>query len=152
MSASPIEGGADESYAPSPREFVRQQVERYEATDGAEGYELHGNPCVIITYRGRRSGALRKTPVIRVLHEGRYVLVGSFGGRPRNPLWVDNLRADPDITLRDRAEVFEVSARLVTDPEERARMWASAVAVFPDYDDYAVATERTIPVFVCEPR
>jgi F420H(2)-dependent quinone reductase len=139
-------------YLPSPRDDVREQVERYEATDGAEGYERRGYPCVIVTHRGRRSGAVRKTPLIRVLHDDRYVLVASMGGAPEDPEWVRNLEADPHVTVRDRDRVLDVTARRVVDPAERAEVWASAVSTFPDYAGYQERTDRVIPLFVCEPR
>ena len=139
-------------YIPSPRDHVREQVELYEATDGVEGYRINGYPCIILTYRGRRTGGCRKTPLIRVIHEGQYVLVGSYGGRPKSPLWVANLLDYPAVTVRDRAEVFEVRARVVDESEEYARVWRTAVDVFPSYEQYQEMTERLIPVFVCEPR
>ena len=136
---------------PSPAEWVRDQVELYERTDGAEGAELRGMPVVIVTHRGRRTGAVRKTPLMRVADGDAYVLVGSLGGAPQNPVWVYNLMADPDIELRDRAEVTSMRARLVEDPEERARLWRLAVEAYPDYEDYQQRTERVIPLFRAEP-
>ena len=138
-------------YVPSPAEWVRDQVELYERTDGAEGAELRGMPVVIVTHRGRRTGAVRKTPLMRVADGDAYVLVGSLGGAPQNPVWVYNLMADPDIELRDRAEVTSMRARLVEDPEERARLWRLAVEAYPDYEDYQQRTERVIPLFRAEP-
>ncbi len=138
-------------YVPSPAEWVRDQVELYERTDGAEGAELRGMPVVIVTHRGRRTGAIRKTPLMRVADGDAYVLVGSLGGAPQNPVWVYNLMADPDIELRDRAEVTSMRARLVEDPEERARLWRLAVEAYPDYEDYQQRTERVIPLFRAEP-
>lgn len=140
------------SYIPSPRDRVRMQVELYEATDGDIGYELRGYPCVIVTHTGHRSGAIRKTPLIRVVHDGAYVLVGSYGGKPSDPTWVHNLRANPDITVRDRDQVNEVRARLLESSDERAAVWATAVETFPEYATYQERTDRLIPVFVCEPR
>ena len=138
-------------YVPSPAEWVRDQVELYERTDGAEGAELRGMPVVIVTHRGRRTGAVRKTPLMRVADGDAYVLVGSLGGAPQNPVWVYNLMADPDIELRDRAEVTSMRARLVEEPEERARLWRLAVEAYPDYEDYQRRTERVIPLFRAEP-
>ena len=138
-------------YVPSPAEWVRDQVELYERTNGAEGAELRGMPVVIVTHRGRRTGAVRKTPLMRVADGDAYVLVGSLGGAPQNPVWVYNLMADPDIELRDRAEVTSMRARLVEDPEERARLWRLAVEAYPDYEDYQQRTERVIPLFRAEP-
>lgn len=136
---------------PSTAEWVRDQVELYERTDGAEGAELRGMPVVIVTHRGRKTGAIRKTPLMRVADGDAYVLVGSLGGAPKNPVWVYNLMADPDIELRDRAEVTSMRARLVEDPEERTRLWRLAVEAYPDYEDYQQRTERVIPLFRAEP-
>ena len=136
---------------PSTAEWVRDQVELYERTNGAEGAELRGMPVVIVTHRGRRTGAVRKTPLMRVADGDAYVLVGSLGGAPQNPVWVYNLMADPDIELRDRAEVTSMRARLVEDHGERTRLWRLAVAAFPDYEDYQQRTERVIPLFRAEP-
>jgi deazaflavin-dependent oxidoreductase (nitroreductase family) len=138
-------------YVPSPAEWVRDQVELYERTDGAEGAELRGMPVVIVTHRGRRTGAVRKTPLMRVADGDAYVLVGSLGGAPQNPVWVYNLMADPDIEIRDRAEVTSMRARLVEDAEERTRLWRLAVEAYPDYEDYQQRTERVIPLFRAEP-
>ena len=138
-------------YVPSTAEWVRDQVELYERTDGAEGAELRGMPVVIVTHRGRRTGAVRKTPLMRVADGDAYVLVGSLGGAPQNPVWVYNLMADPDIELRDRAAVTSMRARLVEDPDERARLWRLAVEAYPDYEDYQQRTERVIPLFRAEP-
>lgn len=139
-------------YIPSPSDWVREQVEQYEATDGREGYELRGLPCVIVTHTGRKTGAIRKSPLMRVVHDGKYVLVGSKGGAPEHPLWVHNLRANPDVSVRDKDQVFDVRVREIDDPTERAAAWQSAVAAYPDYADYQTRTERVIPLFICEPR
>ena len=138
-------------YVPSPTEWVRNQVELYESTNGAEGNDLRGMAVVIVTHRGRKTGAIRKTPLMRVADGDGYVLVGSLGGAPKNPVWVYNLLADPDIELRDRAEVSSMRARLVEDPDERARLWGLAVEAYPDYADYQERTERVIPLFRAEP-
>ncbi|MCY4455387.1 MAG: nitroreductase family deazaflavin-dependent oxidoreductase [Chloroflexi bacterium] len=138
-------------YVPSPTEWVRNQVELYESTNGAEGNDLHGMAVVIVTHRGRKTGAIRKTPLMRVADGDGYVLVGSLGGAPQNPVWVYNLLADPDIEVRDRAEVSSMRARLVEDAEERERLWGLAVEAYPDYADYQERTERVIPLFRAEP-
>jgi deazaflavin-dependent oxidoreductase (nitroreductase family) len=138
------------SYGPSPKAHIVDQVRRYEESAGADGYLRHGYPCVIVTHRGRRSGLVRKTPLIRVVHERRYVLVGSLGGAARDPLWVHNLRADPAVTVRDGAEEFDVVVRELADPE-RAATWRSAVEQFPPYAAYQTRTERLIPLFRCDP-
>jgi deazaflavin-dependent oxidoreductase (nitroreductase family) len=137
-------------YVPSPREWVRDQVTLYEESGGTEGTELRGLPVVLVTHRGRKTGAMRKTPLMRVADGERYVLVGSMGGAPKDPVWVHNLRADPDIELRDRERVRSMRVREV-EGEELARLWALAVAAFPPYAEYQEKTERRIPVFVAEP-
>ena len=138
-------------YVPSPAEWVRNQVELYERTDGAEGWELRGLPVVVVTHRGRKTGAVRKTPLMRVADGDGYVLVGSLGGAPQNPVWVYNLLDDPNIEVRDRAVVQAMRARLVEDPDERTRLWSLAVEAYPDYADYQERTERVIPLFRAEP-
>ena len=136
---------------PSTAEWVRNQVELYESTDGAEGNDLRGMPVVLVTHRGRKTGAVRKTPLMRVADGDGYVLVGSLGGAPKNPVWVYNLLADPNIEVRDRADVYSMRARLVEDPGERERLWGLAVEAYPDYADYQERTERVIPLFRAEP-
>lgn len=142
------------NYIPSPRDWVREQVELYESSNGARGNTLRdtGLPVIIVTHRGNRTGAVRKTPLMRVCDGKAYVLVASQGGAPEDPVWVHNLRANPDIELRDLAVVTPMRAREVTDAAERARLWKLAAAAFPPYDDYQKKTSRTIPVFVAEPR
>ena len=139
-------------YVPSPSEWVAEQVERYEASDGAEGYELRGMPVIIVTHRGRRTGNIRKVPLMRVADGDGYVLVGSMGGAPTHPLWYHNLLADPAVEIRDRERVQPMRARLVEDAAERERLWALAVAAYPDYQPYQERTERQIPLFRAEPR
>ena len=139
-------------YVPSPAEWVRDQVELYESTNGAEGAEMRGMPVVIVTHRGRRTGAVRKTPLMRVADGDGYVLVGSLGGAPQNPVWVHNLLADPDVEIRDRSTVQAMRARLVEDPAERERLWRLSVEAYPDYEAYQESTERVIPLFRAEPR
>lgn len=142
------------NYIPSPRDWVREQVELYESSNGTKGTTLRdtGLPVIIVTHRGNRTGAVRKTPLMRVRDGNAYVLVASQGGAPQDPVWVHNLRANPDVELRDLAVVTPMRAREVTDPAERARLWKLAAAAFPPYDDYQKKTSRTIPVFVAEPR
>ena len=140
-------------YIPSTRDWVREQVELYESSGGTEGTTLRdtGLPVIIVTNRGNRTGAIRKTPLMRVKVGDAYVLVGSQGGAPRNPVWVYNLRADADVEIRDETDVYNMRVREVTDPDERARLWAASVAAFPPYEEYQGRTSRTIPVFVAEP-
>ena len=140
-------------YIPSPSDWVREQVELYESSGGTEGTTLRdsGLPVIIVTNRGNQTGGIRKTPLMRVKDGNNYVLVGSMGGAPKNPVWVYNLRANGAVEIRDRTEVFEMRVREVEDAEERARLWELAVSAFPPYEDYQNRTSRTIPVFVAEP-
>ena len=140
-------------YIPSTRDWVREQVELYEGSDGAEGTTLRdtGLPVIIVTNQGNKSGAVRKTPLMRVRDGDNYVLVGSMGGAPKNPVWVYNLRADGNVEIRDQAEVYRMQVREVESAEERARLWELAVAAYPPYEEYQARTTRQIPVFVAEP-
>ena len=140
-------------YIPSPTQWVREQVELYEGSGGTDGTDLRdsGLPVIIVTNRGNKTGAIRKTPLMRVKDGDNYVLVGSRGGAPTNPVWVYNLRADGDVEIRDKTDVYTMRVREVADADERARLWAAAVAAFPPYDEYQDRTSRTIPVFVAEP-
>jgi F420H(2)-dependent quinone reductase len=140
-------------YIPSTRDWVREQVELYESSGGTKGTTLRdtGLPVVVVAHTGNKTGAIRKTPLMRVKDGDRYVLVGSQGGAPNDPAWVHNLRANPHIELRDEAVVRPMRAREVKDAAERARLWALAVAAYPPYGDYQTRTRRQIPVFVAEP-
>lgn len=140
-------------YIPSPRDWVREQVELYERTNGAEGNTLRdtGLPVIIVTHMGNKTGAVRKTPLMRVKDGANYVLIGSTGGAPKNPVWVYNLRADPLVELRDLAVVRKMRVREVADAAERERLWKAAVAAYPPYSDYQTRTTRVIPIFVAEP-
>jgi deazaflavin-dependent oxidoreductase (nitroreductase family) len=137
-------------YEPSPSEWVRNQVVEYEASGGQSANTLldTGMPVVIVTTRGNKSGKIRKTPLMRVEHDGNYALVASKGGAPEHPVWYYNLVADPTaVTIQDGPEPFDVEVREVTG-DERATWWERAVAAYPPYAEYQVNTERTIPVFV----
>ena len=138
-------------YEPSPWEQVADQVRLYEATAGAEGQMVQGVPCVILTSKGRRTGKVRKAPLIRVEHDGCYAVVASIGGAPTHPVWYFNLKADPDVTLQDGPDVFELRAR-EAEGEEKATWWARATDVWPPYDEYQAKTDRVIPLLVLEPR
>jgi deazaflavin-dependent oxidoreductase (nitroreductase family) len=140
-------------YIPSPRDWVREQVELYERTGGAEGNTLRdtGLPVIIVTHTGNKTGAVRKTPLMRVKDGANYVLVGSTGGAPKDPVWVHNLRANPRVELRDLAVVRKMRVREVTDTAERERLWKAAVAAYPPYSEYQTRTTRVIPIFVAEP-
>lgn len=144
------------NYIPSPRDWVREQVELYESSGGTKGTTLRdtGLPVILFTHIGHKTGAIRKTPLMRVKDAKAYVLVGSQGGAPTDPVWVHNLRdprVNPTIQLRDETVVQTMRAREVPDGPERARLWALAVAAFPPYAEYQKKTERLIPVFIAEP-
>lgn len=143
----PLEG----EYAPSPWEPIAEQVRLYEETNGVQGGDLQGQPCVILTTRGRHTGRLRKSPLMRVEHDGTYAVVASMGGAPQHPVWYLNLVANPDVTLQDGPNVIDLRARVAT-PEEKAEWWPRCTAVWPAYDDYQAATDRDIPVVILEPR
>ena len=140
-------------YIPSPSAWVSEQVELYERTNGAEGNTLRdtGMPVIIVTNTGNKSGAIRKTPLMRVKDGDSYILVGSKGGAPQHPLWVHNLRANGDVEIRDRTDVQRMRVHEVEDDETRSRLWAIAVGAFPPYEEYQQRTDRRIPLFVAEP-
>jgi F420H(2)-dependent quinone reductase len=140
----------DGEYEPSPAQWVRDQVAEYEASSGQRANMLAdtGLPVVIVTTRGNKSGKIRKTPLMRVEHDGQYVLVASKGGAPEHPVWYYNLRSDPDaVLIQDGPEPFAVQVREI-DGAERAEWWDRAVAAYPPYAEYQERTERTIPVFL----
>ncbi|MEM7250675.1 MAG: nitroreductase family deazaflavin-dependent oxidoreductase [Pseudomonadota bacterium] len=140
-------------YIPPAIDWVREQVELYESSGGREGTTLRdtGLPCIIVTNKGNKTGAIRKTPLMRVKVGESYVLVGSYGGRPNDPVWVHNLRADPGVEIRDATEVFTMRVREVTDDAERSRLWDASVEAFPPYAEYQERAPRKIPVFLAEP-
>ena len=137
-------------YEPSPWKVAADQVALYEATGGVEGGTLQGKPVIILTTRGRHSGNVRKTPLMRVEHNGTYAVVASMGGAPKHPVWYLNLTAAPEVTLQDGANVYELRAREVQG-DEKARWWARALDTWPAYADYQARTDRQIPVVVLEP-
>jgi deazaflavin-dependent oxidoreductase (nitroreductase family) len=138
----------DGEYEPSTWDFAADHVERYEAgTD----YLLQGAPCIVLWTRGAKSGKVRKSPLMRVEHEGRYAVVASMGGAPQHPTWYHNLVAHPDeVSLQDEQVLKDYRAREVFG-DEKAEWWERAVAVWPSYADYQASTERQIPVFVLDP-
>jgi deazaflavin-dependent oxidoreductase (nitroreductase family) len=142
---------ADPEYAPSPRDTVRQTVDLYEGSDGARGNTLMGKPVIILTTVGNKSGKLRKTPLMRIEHDGSYAVVASMGGAPKHPVWYYNIEANPDVELQDGATKKQYVAHEATG-EEKARWWARAVEAWPDYDNYQAKTDREIPLFVLTPR
>jgi len=134
-------------YEPSPLQWARDQVDLYERTDGAEGSELNGAPVIILTSLGARSGKVRKTPLMRVEHDGQYAVVASLGGAPQHPVWYYNLLANPRVELQDGATKRDYLAREVSGAERDA-WWDRAVSAWPDYAEYQKKTDRVIPVFV----
>ncbi|MBF0687973.1 MAG: nitroreductase family deazaflavin-dependent oxidoreductase [Cellulomonas sp.] len=137
-------------YAPSPSDWSRQQAELYESSGGTQGTTLEGRPVIVLTTLGAKSGKLRKTPLMRVEHDGEYAVVASKGGAPEHPTWFHNLVANPRVELQDGAVKKDYDARLVTG-DERAAWWQRAVATWPAYDEYQTRTDREIPVFVLTP-
>jgi deazaflavin-dependent oxidoreductase (nitroreductase family) len=142
----PLQG----EYVPSTSDWAREQAEKIEASGGTEGTELNGMPVVVLTSVGRKSGKLRKSPLMRVENEGKYAAVASLGGAPKNPVWYYNVVANPHVELRDGPVVTDMIAREVTG-DEKAEWWERAVAAYPPYADYQNNTDRQIPVFVLEP-
>jgi F420H(2)-dependent quinone reductase len=146
----PIQG----EYAPSPRDWVRDQVQAYEASVGKQANTLRdtGLPVIIVTMRGNKSGKVRKIALMRVEHGGEYALVASVGGAPKHPQWYHNLKAHPDaVQIQDGPEAFDVSVRELSG-DERATWWQRAVAAYPPYAEYQTRTERQIPVFLATRR
>ncbi|GAA1331328.1 nitroreductase family deazaflavin-dependent oxidoreductase [Streptomyces sp. NBC_00257] len=142
----PLQG----EYEPSPAQWVRDQVELFESSGGTEGTEMRGMPVIILTTRGAKSGKIRKTPLMRVEHDGKYAVVASQGGAPKHPVWYHNIVADPRVELQDGPLRQDMNAREATG-EEKDLWWGRAVEAFPDYADYQQKTDRQIPVFVLEP-
>ena len=138
-------------YIPSPSRWVAEQVELYEKSGGIEGTTLNGLPVIIVTNRGRKTGGIRKTPLMRVVDGNSYVLVASKGGAPKHPLWYHNLKADPGVEIRDGTELYSMRVREVENPVEKQRLWDIAVAAYGPYQDYQAKTDRVIPVFLAEP-
>ncbi len=147
---APLEG----EYVPSAWDWVREQVEEYEASGGTRANTLRdsGLPIIIVTTRGRKSGAVRKLALMRVEHEGEYALVASMGGAPKHPVWYLNIKDDPDaVMIQDGPEPWDADVREVTG-EERDAWWERAVAAYPPYAEYQEKTDRVIPVLVAKPR
>ncbi len=140
---------SDTDYIPSPTGWVREQVEKIEASGDTSVVSVMDRPVVMLTMRGARTGGVRKVPLMRVEHEGSYAAVASKGGAPEHPQWYANLQADPRITLMDGTRSWAAVAREVTG-EEREQWWERCVAAYPPYADYQARTERLIPVLVLE--
>ena len=137
-------------YQPSPDQFVSDQVALYESSGGTEGTTLQGVPVVVLTSLGAKSGKVRKTPLMRVEHQGAYAVVASQGGAPKHPTWYYNLVRHPQVELQDGAVRRDMTARRV-EGAERELWWSRAVEVWPDYAEDQTKTDRVIPVFVLEP-
>lgn len=140
-------------YIPSPQRWVADQVELYEKSGGTQGLTLRdtGLPVIIVTNQGRKTGGIRKTPVMRVVDGKNYIIVASKGGAPQHPEWYYNLKANPNVEIRDETKVYKMRVREVVDPAERERLWQIAVKAYPPYQEYQAKTKRLIPVFVAEP-
>ena len=137
-------------YEPSTSDWARENAELYMSSGGTEGTELKGRPVILLTTVGAKTGKIRKTPLMRVEHDGHYAVVASLGGAPKNPVWFYNIVKHPRVELQDGTETGEYEAREVTG-DEKAVWWERAVAVWPDYADYQRKTDREIPVFVLTP-
>jgi deazaflavin-dependent oxidoreductase (nitroreductase family) len=139
-------------YIPSPSEWVADQVELYEGSGGTDGLTLRdtGLPVIIVTHKGRKTGAVRKTPLMRAVDGKNYILVASRGGAPKHPVWYHNLKTDPNVEIRDEANVYSMRVREVVDSAERQRLWDIAVKAYPPYQEYQEKTDRVIPVFLAE--
>jgi F420H(2)-dependent quinone reductase len=142
----PLQG----EYAPSSAEWVRKQVDEIESSGGTQGTTMRGVPVIVVTSMGSASGKLRKNPVMRVEHDGKYVAVASKGGAPEHPAWYRNLVDHPLVEVQDGPAKGDYTARQLSG-DERGQWWERAVAVWPDYDSYQENTDREIPVFVLEP-
>ena len=137
-------------YIPSTSKWVADQVELYEASGGTEGTTLRGLPVILVTNTGWKTGATRKTPLMKVTDGNRYILIASQGGAPKHPLWYHNLKADSKVEIRDGVNVYSMVAKEINNTNERSRLWKLAVKAFPPYQEYQNKTERTIPVFLAE--
>ena len=140
-------------YIPSPRDWVRDQVALYESTDGKEGTTLRetGLPVIIVTNVGNKTGATRKTPLMRAVDGPNYILVASQGGAPKHPVWYFNLKANPSVKIQDGPHIYNMQVREITDSAEKIRLWDIAVNAYPPYQEYQDKTARVIPVFLAEP-
>ena len=137
-------------YIPSPTNWVAEQVELYEGSGGTKGNTLRGMPVIIVTNRGKKTGAIRKTPLMRVEMDGNYVLVASKGGAPKHPYWYHNLKADPVVRIQDGTKIQQMIVREIKNSNERRLLWEEAVKAYPPYQEYQDNTERIIPVFLAE--
>ena len=137
-------------YEPSPWDWARDQADKIMASGGTDGTELQGKPVILLTTIGAKTGKIRKTPLMRVEHDGEYAIVASLGGAPKNPVWYFNVKAHPRVELQDGTVTKDYHAREVFG-EAKAAWWERAVDAFPNYADYQKKTDRQIPVFVLTP-
>lgn len=137
-------------YAPSPWDWSREQAEKIMASGGTDGLEMQGKPVILLTTVGAKTGKLRKTPLMRIEHNGQYAIVASLGGAPTNPVWYHNVKAHPRVELQDGPVAGDYEAREVFG-DEKAVWWERAVDAWPDYAEYQTKTDRPIPVFVLTP-
>ncbi|KUI21731.1 nitroreductase [Mycobacterium sp. IS-1496] len=137
-------------YEPSTSDWAREQAEKFMESGGTEATELNGKPIILLTTVGAKSNKLRKTPLMRVEHQGEYAVVASLGGAPKHPVWYHNIKKNPRVELQDQTVTREYDAREVFG-QEKAEWWERAVEVWPDYADYQKKTDREIPVFVLTP-
>ena len=143
----PLQG----EYVPPKTPWVARQLEQIDATGDTAAVHIQHRPVVVFTIRGKKTGLLRRVPLMRVEHGGSYVAVGSVGGAPKNPAWVASIKANPEVELQDGTTTVDLRARLLEDGPERDEWWERCVAAYPSYADYQKKTERLIPVFLCEP-
>ena len=136
-------------YEPSTAEWVRDHVEKIEESGGSDA-EMQGKPVILLTTIGAKSGKIRKTPLMRVEHDGEYAVVASLGGAPKNPVWYYNVKKNPRVELQDGSTSRDYEAREVFG-DEKATWWERAIEAWPDYADYQKKTDRQIPVFVLTP-
>lgn len=136
---------------PEKNEAIAQQLAAIDAAGTTDAVAMKGMSVVVVTMLGARSGRLRRVPLMRVEHEGRYLAVASKGGAPEHPQWFHNISTHGDVLVQDGAEQHPLRARLLQDGPEREQWWERAVAAFPPYADYQEKTSRQIPLFVLEP-
>jgi len=137
-------------YEPSTSDWARENAEKYMESGGTEGTELKGRPVILLTTVGAKSGKIRKTPLMRVEHDGEYAVVASLGGAPKHPVWYFNIKKNPRVELQDGTVTKEYDSREVLG-DEKAVWWERAVEAWPDYAEYQSKTDRQIPVFVLTP-
>ncbi|MGO8853360.1 nitroreductase family deazaflavin-dependent oxidoreductase [Mycobacterium sp.] len=137
-------------YEPSPWDWSREQADKYAASGGTDAADMQGKPIILLTTVGAKTGKLRKTPLMRVEHDGEYAIVASLGGAPKDPVWYYNVKTNPRVELQDGSVTRDYDAREVFG-DEKATWWERAVEAYPDYADYQKGTDRQIPVFVLTP-